>query len=737
MKHFFWIIIGTFVFLSTVTLAFTVTQVSEERTALSADLEYRTRLLADSLKVSIEPSYVAGSVDTLQKVVDRFSDRERLSGLGIVNSRGEAVALSKDMPAGIPGTLLASRVMDANASAGEFLRDSGGYFYMFASPLRGEDRVIGALVITQDAAYIEEYVSGIWWDNFTRLAVQIVFFSLVIALIVRLVVIKPLTQLVESVKSARAGSGGTTASEHSFFFRPLATEISKMTKSLSQARNAASEEARLRLEKLDTPWTAERLKEFVKAYLKNRPIVLVSHREPYVHEKVDDEIRYSVPASGVVTALEPVMEACGGLWIAHGSGTADKETSNKEGKIRVPPEEPHYILKRVFLSKKDEHGFYTGFSNEALWPLSHMVHTRPTFRKEDWAAYRRVNGAFAEALLSEIKDLQQPIILVQDYHFSLLPRMIKNSRPDASVGFFWHIPWPSAEHFSICPWRKEILEGILGADLIGFHTQQHCNNFMETVGREIESLIDLEHFSISRDGHTSRIEPFPISIAFTNGISKTEKPVDRTVFKALGVESEHIGIGVDRLDYTKGILERLKAVEFFLDLHPKYLEKFTFVQIASPSREGSEKYRDYAEECAKEVERINKKFKKGDWKPVVFEKRHYSHEELHPLYAAADFCLVTSLHDGMNLVSKEFAAAREQENGVLILSQFTGASRDLKGALIVNPYSAEETAEAIFKALTMSPAEKHRRMKMIRNAVRDNNVYRWSAEFLKTVANLS
>lgn len=738
MRHFLWIIAGVILTLSALNLAFTFFQVREEKATLASDLEYRTRLLADSLTESIEPAYTTGSMESLQRTVNRFIDHERLRGVAVFDARGEAIAASKELPTSTHPEFVAVESMDADAARGEFVRGSEGSFYAYAVPLHKEGRVVGSLLILQNAAFIDTYTVGIWWDQLTQLALQLLFFSIIIAAIVRWVIIKPLSELAQSIRDTRAGKVPSSSTQ-SFFVRPLAAEISKLSKSLTQARSAASEEARLRLEKLDTPWTAERLKEFGKAYLKNRPIVLVSHREPYVHDKKDGSITYSVPASGMVTALEPIMEACGGLWIAHGSGSADKETADENGKIQVPPEEPHYTLKRVWLTPKDDQGFYTGFSNEALWPLSHMAHTRPTFRKTDWTAYRRVNGKFAETLLAEIKDLQQPIILVQDYHFALLPRMIKNARPDASVGFFWHIPWPSAEAFSICPWRKEILDGILGADLIGFHTQQYCNNFLETVGKEVEALLDFDQFSISHEGHTSYVQAFPISIAFTNGTHVEEKSeVERKqVFKQFGIETEFVGLGVDRLDYTKGILERFKAIEFFLAGNPKYRGKFTFLQISSPSREGSEKYREYAVECAEEAERINKKFGDGGWRPIHFERRHHSHEELQPLYGSADFCLVTSLHDGMNLVAKEFVAARDEEDGVLILSQFTGAARTLKGALIVNPYSAEEASDAIFKALTMSATEQHRRMKMMRNTVRDNNVYRWSAEFLKTVANLS
>ncbi len=738
MKHILLIIGGGIVVLSAMTFVFTITQVEQERASLSADLQYRTRLLADSLKESVEPSYRAGMMESVEALVAKFTDRERLAGLAVLDRDGVILTASGEIPEPVQSNMpLVTRAMDFNASEGEFLRSGRSHFYVFASPLRANELPEGVLLVIQDADYIDSAVLSILWNNFVRFAVQVLFYSAVVLLIVRWIIVKPLSRLAESVKSVRAGKGGADSTlEHPFFFQPLAHEIFKMSKSLTQARSAASEEARMRLEKLDTPWTAERLKEFVKGHLKDRPIVLVSNREPYVHNRVNGETQFTVPASGLVTALEPVMEACGGLWIAHGSGSADRETADEGGKLQVPPEEPHYTLKRVWLTQKDIQGFYTGFSNEALWPLCHTAHNRPIFRKEDWLAYRRVNGKFAEALLGEIKNLQNPIILVQDYHFALLPHMIKKARPDASVGLFWHIPWPGAESFSICPWRKELLDGMLGADLIGFHTQQYCNNFMDTVGKEIEARIDFERFGISRDGHISQIEAFPISIAFTNVDAPHDETENKGVFKNLGIETEFIGLGVDRLDYTKGILERFKAIEFFLDAHRDYVGKFTFLQISSPSRETSQKYREYSEECSEAAQRINDKFATGDWKPIVFEKRHFSHEELRPLYANADFCLVTSLHDGMNLVAKEFVAARNNESGVLILSQFAGASRDLKGSIVINPYSAEDGAEAIHSALTMSPTEQHRRMKAMRNIVRDNNVYRWSAEFLKTLANL-
>jgi trehalose 6-phosphate synthase len=300
------------------------------------------------------------------------------------------------------------------------------------------------------------------------------------------------------------------------------------------------------------------------------------------------------------------------------------------------------------------------------------------------------------------------------------------------------MPWPSPEAFSVCPWRKEILQGMLGADIVGFHIQQYCNNFIDTVGKELESLCDLEQFTVTYQGHTSYIKSFPISVAFTGSRKDTahDGQAGKSYLEKVGIYTKFIGLGVDRMDYTKGILERFKAIEFFLDAYPTYRENFSFLQIASPSRESVPKFRQFSEEVTREAERINLKFKGKNWQPIVLVKEHHSHEELEPLFRVADVCMVTSLHDGMNLVAKEYVAAREDETGVLILSKFAGAVRDLKGAIIVNPYSAEETSEAIHDALNMSLPEQHKRMKKMREAIKSYNIFRWSAEFIKSITSL-
>jgi len=498
----------------------------------------------------------------------------------------------------------------------------------------------------------------------------------------------------------------------------------------------------MRLEKLDTPWTAERLKEFIKAYLKDRKIFIVSNQEPYIHQKTKNGIVCSIVPSGLNTAVNSVMEACGGMWIAHGSGDADKETADENGKLQVPPNDPHYTLKRIWLSDKEFGGHYR-FSVEAMYPLCLMTYTRPVFRKDNWMMYKNVNKKFAQALLAELKEVEQPIVLIQDYHFALLPQMIKESRPDAEVGIFWHVPWPSPEAFSVCPWRKEILKGMLGADIVGFNTQQFCNNFIDTIGKEVESLIDLETFSITREDHTTQIKSFPISIVFSDSketkIEQTESnDLGLDILKKLGIKTKYFGIGVDRLDYAKGIPERFIGIEHFFDAHPEYKGQLTFLQIASPHREHfKDVQQQYQDLITKEADRINQKFETKEWKPILLETTQYSHPELSSLFKIANFCLITSLHDSMNLVAKEYIAMRNDLLGVLILSQFAGASRHLKDALIINPHNTEEIGTAIYTALTMSQSEQNRRMTAMRISVKDYNVYRWAAEFIKAVTSLN
>jgi trehalose 6-phosphate synthase len=403
--------------------------------------------------------------------------------------------------------------------------------------------------------------------------------------------------------------------------------------------------------------------------------------------------------------------------------------------VRVPPDDPRYTLKRVWLSRAEEDGYYYGFANEGLWPLCHIVHARPTFRPEDWTQYQAVNHKFAAAVLEEMTATEDPVLLIQDYHFALLPRLIREQRPDARIALFWHIPWPNSEAFGICPWQPELLAGMLGADIIGFHTQFHCNNFLETVDRAIEARIDWEHFAVVRGRQTTAVRPFPISVTPT--FIEQPPALDRTALLAeLGITTEFLGVGVERLDYTKGLPERFRAIGRFLERFPEYRERVTFVQLAAPSRGQIPRYRETADEVNRTIAEVNAAHETRGWRPIVLLASHHSHRDIWAYYRWADFCMVTSLHDGMNLVAKEFVSVRDDDDGVLILSQFTGAARELVDALLVNPYDVDAMAETIRTAITMPPAERRSRMSRMRQVVREYNIYRWAGRILSDLARL-
>jgi trehalose-6-phosphate synthase len=433
------------------------------------------------------------------------------------------------------------------------------------------------------------------------------------------------------------------------------------------------------------------------------------------------------------------MRACSGTWIAHGSGSADRETVDARDRIMVPLEKPAYRMRRVWLSREEEAGYYYGFANEGLWPLCHIAHTRPVFRASDWEHYRVVNQRFAQAVEQESRT-KNPIVLVQDYHLALLPRMIRERLPRATIITFWHIPWPNPEAFGICPWRVELLEGLLGSSILGFHTQVHCNNFFDTVDRTLEARVDRESSSIYVGGDPTEVRRYPISIEWPPAPLAGQPPVEEcraSVRAALGLGPDvKLGIGVDRLDYTKGILERFAAVERLLELEPAWIGKFTFVQIAAPSRSSIDEYQSLEARVRALATRINDRFGSRDYQPIELKIEHHDAERVYTYYRASDVCCVSSLHDGMNLVAKEFVAARDDERGVLVLSQFTGAARELSEALIVNPYDTEQCAAALRVALTMPPDEQRHRMRSMRSLIQEFNVYRWAGRMLLDAARM-
>lgn len=487
-------------------------------------------------------------------------------------------------------------------------------------------------------------------------------------------------------------------------------------------------------------WSRDTLHQVVERALQGYHLVVVSNREPYVHRLEAGRIVCERPVSGLVTALEPVMRACGGTWIAHGSGNADREVADAAGRLAVPPDAPAYTLRRMWVSKEDEEDYYYGFANQALWPLCHIVFQRPVFRVEHWGAYRRVNRQFAEAVLDETRG-QPAIVLIQDYHFALLPRMLREAAPELLIAQFWHIPWPNREAFRICPWGEEILDGLLGNDLLGFHIRYHCQNFLESVASAMEARVDLEQSCITRRGQTTFVRPFPISLDI-DAISEQARAPE-TLSRAaalrarLGLEGQRILLGVDRIDYTKGIPERLRAFDRLLQTHPEYLGKVCFVQIGAPSRSRIPTYKALAAEVDSLVADINWKYGSGHWAPVIYLDVAHPPEEVLAFYRLADVCVVSSLHDGMNLVAKEFVAARPDLDGVLVLSRFTGVARELEEALQVNPYAVDELAAAMHQALSLEPNERRARMSALRDTVQRNNIYRWAGKIVSAMGRIA
>ncbi|MBU0568743.1 trehalose-6-phosphate synthase, partial [bacterium] len=475
-------------------------------------------------------------------------------------------------------------------------------------------------------------------------------------------------------------------------------------------------------------WTRETLHKAVEEGLKDHIFIAVSNRQPYIHQYKKGKIVLMRPASGLTTAISPVMKACGGVWVVHGSGDADHEMVDEKDHFMAPPppDESKYLLRRVWMSKEEEDGYYYGFANETLWPLSHIVYKQPTFDFSDWRYYKLINERFAKAVLSEIKG-KKAFILIQDYHFALLPGLIKRKRPDVLIAHFWHIPWPNSEVFGICPYKHEVLEGLLANDLLGFHVRYHCDNFFSSVEQELECRVDRERSSVWYQGKETLVKPFPISVDYES-IDKTIKATRpessrKLVRNHISVLPEILCFGADRIDYTKGIPERLRAIDRFLEKHPEYKERFTYLGIGSPSRVHIEAYRDLADQISDLVEEINWKHKSGSWVPIVYVDEHTDKRTLLSYYRIADLCLVSSLHDGMNLVAKEFVAASRSKEAMLILSQWTGAARELTDSILVNPYDTEGFADAIYEAISMPAKEKRDRMRRMKQIVRENNIY--------------
>lgn len=708
------------------------------------DLLRRAHILAYRVTPAVTRA-LQGPDDAAQAALDeRLDGYSRLLGLAVWRGPAEPIAAGQ----GVRDLTDSTREIVARAFAdgeeiGEVRRDTIGTTHVLAVPILDAQRqVTGVITVLHDAAYLDSRVArGVLLAIGSSLAIGALLFVTTTG-VAWFIFERPLFKLAEWMRRLRFGSTPEQPPGN-LPVGKLADESLHLAASFRAARAAEQVQAR-EIVRTDNAWTRERLRAHAVDALGGTPLIVVSNREPYMHQLREGVPVLVRPASGLVTGLDPVLRACGGLWVAHGAGDADRQMSDNAGCVPVPPEDPRYTLKRVWISKEEEQGYYYGFSNEGLWPLCHLTHERPTFRAGDWEQYVRANQRFADAVLEEIGD-NAAVVMVQDYQLALVPRMIKAKRPDLRVGLFWHIPWPNPEAFRICPFRVQLLEGMLGADLLGFHLQQHCNNFLETVDRMVEAKLDWDHFAAELGGHVCQVRPFPISVQ-----SWSERDVPHgeslrtqiaTLKRQYQLDGIRIGVGVDRIDYTKGIAERFRAIEQFFADNPEYIGKFTFVQLGAPSRTHIPRYRDLVSELEAQADAINWKFQTDSWKPIRLLVGHHEGPMVHAFFRMAEVCIVSSLHDGMNLVAKEFVAAKnnadeisDADEGVLILSEFAGAARDLPEALIINPYDTANFAAAIRTALTMPGKERRQRMLRMRLRVEEANIYRWAANFLTALA---
>jgi trehalose 6-phosphate synthase len=683
------------------------------------DLDIRATLVANTVQESLLDLARSGETSRVQRLLTRITLDERVYGAAFCPTANATPVTAGALPAAVRCDNLAS----LSDPQGYLLNSQHGPVLVSIRALTSQGLYGGDLVLVHDMSFVTRR------SEETR---QYVFYLLIgLGVVVSLLTVV-IAQLSwrgweHGMRALLRGEGLLRPSgrPESPEFSPIARDLRELIRDIASERQPRDEER--------FAWSPEALRAVLHDELRGQEIIVVSNREPYIHVGQGDAIEVHRPASGLVTALEPIMRACSGTWIAHGGGSADQRVVDRHDRIAVPPDEPAYSLRRIWLTEAEENGYYYGLANEGLWPLCHIAHVRPTFRTSDWDQYVSVNEKFARAVVEESKS-RDPIVLVQDYHFGLLPRMIRESLPDATIITFWHIPWPNPEAFAICPWREELLDGMLGSSILGFHTQFHCNNFVDTVARQLEARVDREAFTVSYRGVLTAVKRYPISIEWPPPGRLIGKPVEECradVRRRHNLPADQIlAVGVDRFDYTKGIEERLRAVERLLERRPELSGRFTFIQIAAPTRVSIPEYEHYQTRVRGLVDRVNARFPDEGRPPVLLLPVHHEPAAVYEYYRAADICVVTSLHDGMNLVAKEFVTARDDERGVLVLSQFTGAARELSEAIIVNPYDADESAAALEAALDMPVREQQARMRLMRSLIGEFNVYRWAGRML-------
>lgn len=483
---------------------------------------------------------------------------------------------------------------------------------------------------------------------------------------------------------------------------------------------------------------SDRLKAFIEENFSEETLIIVSNREPYIHKKDGLGIKVETPAGGLTSAMDDVLRATGGTWVAWGCGTGDKDVVDSRNCVEVPPQNPEYILKRVWLSPGEADNYYHGYSNQMLWPLCHITLDRVYFRKKFWEGYKNANRTFADAVLEEAD--KDAVVWIHDYHLCLVSKMLREKKAELTIAHFWHIPWPDWSVFRVCPQSKEILEGLLGNDLIGFQIPLFVKNFLACVKECLDADIDYQHSTITYRGHITRLKAFPISIDYDkfNSMASSQRTVKmmKNIKDRYGLAQGYIGIGVDRLEYTKALIKRLQAINLFFERYERFRKKFTFIQIAIPTRI-KEPYISYKKTVEELISKINEKYSGGGWKPIIYIDKKVEHKDLVAYYRMADVAIISSVYDGMNLVAKEYVASQVDENGVLILSEFAGAAEYLEGAILVNPYDIEDFSDCIKNALMMSQKEKTVRMVMLEKQLNENDIYKWISDILHDVLRIA
>ena len=683
----------------------------------SADVELRARLVMNSIEEPLGELIAQPHPARFDRYLRKITNDKRLLGVLVCNLDGATIFRTEATPAQAMCTAGGER------ETSTVLHTPGGAAHVFRSaPLRSTEGGQFRTMIVHDLSFVDRRQTTVRDYLLAFAVLSAIALILLMMGAAWLMVRRLFINLIGDIRGKRFLEDGIAHRST----LPVLSQVRQVLREIEREQRTEIE--------FQENWTPRALQHVIKNQLGQPQVIVLSNREPYIHNlHGDGTTDVQVPASGMVTALEPITRACAGTWIAHGSGSGDRAAVDVKDRVRVPPADPAYTLRRVWLSADEEEGYYYGFSNEGLWPLCHLAYVRPAFRESDWITYCDVNRKFANTVKTEATD-RAPLVLIQDFHFALAPQVVRERLPQATIVLYWHIPWPNPETFGVCPWKVELLKGLLSADILGFHTGYHCQNFLATVDRFIECQIDREHMTVQLGKHVCHIAPYPISIEWPpHWLENIAAPAQcrAAIRQRFGIGTDvQIGVGIERWDFTKGILERFLAIESLLEKYPQYHERLCFLQVAAPTRSKLPAYQQLQRETNASAERINARFAKGSWKPLILIGEHQDPPQVFELMRAADFCLVNSLHDGMNLVAKEFVAAREDEDGVLILSTFAGASRELVEALLVNPFAIGETAEAIRIALAMPRKERQERMQLMRRTVAENNVYRWAGRML-------